>query len=881
MIFINHLELYKHYKIQYSKVQHLVNEVIYRGWYHLGKNDRRIHELEEQIKQLTQQLESLIKEKETINSFNNTSETSTSISQVSFTDTKEDSHDRKLISDSPLLQKIKSAMKVENKEELEQKIGAIWASRIGALLVMTAVVLGARTTFYSTDISRWGKILLGYIFSIILIVAGEIPRKKNIFTEVLLSCGLAGIYFTTYAGLFLEETYLFPSLYHSFYSLVISFPILLFCLFPLIYIAHKRENSTIAGIGLFLTYYTVALSCYNEPNIRTLTYALLTSITIAFITFLFHLIHNWFFLSWTGVIASYATYIYVFLYLNPHTYFHIPEKTYFWISFLFLTTCFLLFSISCIVDARKRGEYRKEIAPLVGLNSAIYFCLTFYAIRVYYLPYEYLFRTGFTLMLLLFSLIAHFTGPKNNYIFQIFIIKTVIMTTLAIQSYFSGEKLLIALSIECLALAFAHKRSGYLVYRVLNFFLLWVAFFWGISYLKISGHILLAGYLIPANWFAIWGASAFLFITAWFYEHFIPLQSNNLPKWSYEIHFSSIHWKFSPLFMAVFHACCASLLILILTVIEYINDPQLPLILTTELLILLGIGLLFSTSAIQFSSVLLLVSAQVYYLFYFFTGEQSLYELPYFLSMSIPLAFISYVGAYVWERYFNKIHHQDDDVHFILTILPYISSIFITLIVVNDIASPIVFSVIVSFLGMCIYVLSIFNSLPSFSISGITLIFSSILYYLVYLTKLPEGVFSLPVFLTAIFLSTVLLLSERIKLYKQKRLLQTYYTDTILRLVFSGCIALVHLTFGYFCLPQHLLIFYYLVIGLCLLFTGMLLQESMYRWVGFCVLLVTLLRTFFVFQYISSEIYQILSFAVSALVLLFVGWIYSRKQTIE
>ncbi len=847
----------------------------------MGKNDKKIQELEEQIKQLTQQLELLIHEKDLNNHINNSSERSDVLLEQSPNDGSQSLlKEISFSSDKPFLNKFKSAIKIKSKEELEQKIGAIWASRIGAILVMTAVVLGARATLYSTGIGIWEKIVIGYIFSFLLISGERLTRQKNIFSEVILSCGLTGIYFTTYAGFFIEEIQIIPYLYQSYYQIVVGFLILLLCLAPLIIIAHKRKSSTIAGIGLFLTYYTVALSCYNEPNIKTLSYALLTSISIAFITFTFHLIHNWFLLSWTGVIASYATYLYVFIYLNPHTYFHIPENAYFWISFLFLTTCFILFSLTCIMDARKRGEYRKGIAPLVGLNSAIYFCLSFYAVRTYYLPYEYLFRVGFALMLFVFTLLSHFTGPRNNYIFQIFIIKTVIMITLAIQAYFSGEKLLIALSIECLALAFAHKRSGYLVYRVMNFFLLWVTFFWGVSYVKISGNILLDKYLIPANWFAIWGTSLFLFIVAWFYEHFIPAQEETIPEWNHEIHFPSIKWRFSPLLMSVLHACVASLLILLLTVVEFVDDLRLPLILTTELLILLGIGLIFSTPSIEFSGVLLLVSAQACYLFYFFTNQQSLYELPYFLSMSFPLGFTSYIGAYAWEKYLNKIQHRQDDItHFILTLLPYISSIIITLIITNHITSFIGFPMFISILGIGIYSLGVYSKLLSFSISGIVLILSSIVYLLAYLSKIPKGHFSLPLFFILCLLSLILIFCERIKLYEQQKLGQKNLAETLIRVIFLCSIVFTHLYFSLICFPKNFLIFYWLATGIGTLFLGMLFREYLYRWIGFCVLFVTLLRTFFVFQYISSEIYQILSFAGSAFVLFLVGWIYSKNQT--
>lgn len=857
------------------------NVYILKGSFNLGKNEKKIRELEEQIKQLTHQLELLIHEKDAHN-HNGSSIKSPVSGSIECSDDIADTIHKgtDLLPDHPLLSKIKSAMKIESKEDLEHKIGSVWASRLGALLVMTAVVLGARTTFYSTGIGIWGKMIIGYTFSFMLILGERFGKKKNLFSEVILSCGLTGIYFTTYAGLFIEETYILPYLHQTYYSLLIGFPILLLVLCPVVLIAHKRKSPTIAGIGLFLTYYTVALSCYSEPNIRTLSYALLTSMTIALITFVFHLIHNWFFLSWTGVIASYATYLYVFVYLNPHTYFHIPERAYFWISFLFLSTCFLLFSITCIMDARKQGEYRKGIAPLVGLNSAIYFCLTFYAIRTYYLPYEYLFRIGFALVLFAFTGIAHFTGPRNNYIFKVFIIKTVIMTTLAIQSYFSGEKLLIALAIECLALAFAHKRSGYLVYRVLNFFLLWVTFFWGITYIKTQGTVFFLGYLIPANWFAIWGASLFLLIISWFYEHFIPGQQDNIPEWSYEKNITLIKWKFSPLLMSILHACVASTLILLLTVVDFMDDLRLPLILTTELLILLAIGLISSTPSIEFSGVLLLISAQTCYLFYFFTSQQSLYELPYFLSMSCPLTFISYIGAYAWEKYLKRIqYHPEDPLHSILSIFPYISSLFITLIVVNHITPPLGFPLLVSILGITIYSIGIYSQLPSFSMSGVSLLLSSVLYFLIYLSKISEGYSPYWILLTSLFLSIIFIISERIKFYHQKKQYQKNLPDTVIRIMFIGSLAIIHLSFAFICLPKNVLIFYWLATGSSIIFLGMLLQESLYRWIGFCVLFVTLLRTFFVFQYISSEIYQILSFAISAFVLFLVGWIYSRNQT--
>ncbi|HOK09327.1 MAG TPA: DUF2339 domain-containing protein [Candidatus Hydrogenedens sp.] len=844
----------------------------------MGRNDKRIKELEEQIRQLTEQLEFLIRNKEeTTDEPANINNNETQVSS-DFDIRSSPSPDRAHIFPSiqPLISAIKTALKINSHQDLEQKIGSIWASRIGAILVITAVVLGARTTFYTSGINEWEKIGIGYCFSVILILWERISRKKNIFTDVILSSGLTGIYFTTYAALFINETKLLPIFNNNTLLFWVGLPALLLCLVPMIMIAHKRESTTIAGVGLFLTYYSVALSCYNEPNITTLIHALFTSITIAIITFIFYLLHNWLLLSWSSVLASYATYLYVFLYLNPHTYFQIPEKIYFWISFIFLTTCFVLFSITCILDARKRGEYRKGIAPLVGCNSAIYFCLTFYAVRTYYLPYEYLFRSGFALMLLLFTILSHLLGPRNNYIFKIFIIKTIIMSTLAIQAYFSGEKLLIALSIECLALALAHKRSGYLVYRVMNFFLLWVTFFWGIFYLGLRGEIFLFGMNIPTKWFAIYGTALFLFVVSWFYEHFVTSNHGHS-----EIDLSlSVRWQFPPLMMSILHACIASILILLITLVDFMDDPRLPLILTTELLFILALGIITSTPAIDFSSVLLLLSAQVCYLLYYFTQRDIIINVPYFLSTSLPLAFISFIGAYAWEQYLEHIrHHKQDLTHFILSLFPYITSVFITIIVINEVLSPLKVITITSLLGLAIYTFGGASRLPSFSISGIIFIVIASLNYMLYLSKIPQNQYNLPVLSLSIALFLIGIFAERITYITQKNVFGTGTPNMLIRILFLLIIANTALFAGYTCLPKNMIIFYWLTVSLFIILLGILLHEPLYRWTGFYILFITLMRTFFAFQYISSEIYRVLSFAVSAVVLLLIGWIYSRNQS--
>jgi len=96
----------------------------------LGKNDKKIKELEEQIRQLTQQLESLIREKDINNHTGNVSEYSEAeFQQQTSPITPSISETTQPSPYNPLLSRVKSAMKINSKEDLEQKIGSVWASQ--------------------------------------------------------------------------------------------------------------------------------------------------------------------------------------------------------------------------------------------------------------------------------------------------------------------------------------------------------------------------------------------------------------------------------------------------------------------------------------------------------------------------------------------------------------------------------------------------------------------------------------------------------------------------------------------------------------------------------------------------------------------------------
>ncbi|MBI2434304.1 MAG: DUF2339 domain-containing protein, partial [Candidatus Hydrogenedentes bacterium] len=358
-------------------------------------------------------------------------------------------------------QRVEDALRSGGDPAIESHIGSVWFSRLGVVALMTFFVLGAHTTYYSEQFGPVLKIVAGYLTAAAFIGFGFAVRKRqDLFAQAILGCGLAILYFVTYASFFVPRITIVED------QRWLGLALLMVCLAFMAGVAHWRRSQTVAGISLFLAYYTVAMSCTQDPTLESLTHALVTCTALALVTFIFHFLHRWLLFTWAALIATHLTYLFFFLREPPAL--DLPDQTYFWLSNGFLTVCYVLFSLTCIVDARKTGEYRKTVAPMAGVNSFVFLTLTWFAIRQHYQPQEWIFRLVIAGMLLAFALFAEMTGPRRNYLFQIFIAKTVIMLTLALQAYYSGEKLLVALAVECLGLGFSYRRSGLVIFKVLG-----------------------------------------------------------------------------------------------------------------------------------------------------------------------------------------------------------------------------------------------------------------------------------------------------------------------------------------------------------------------------------------------------------------------------
>lgn len=776
-----------------------------------------------------------------------------------------------------LMQGMQRVLGGEPGETLESRIGGIWLSRVALLVVATTLVVGARVTLGTQVLLPIHKILIGYGVALAAAVYGLFPRKESdAFAHAALGGGLATLYFSTYAVFFVEGAALFP-------GAAAAFPSLAVCLLLVMAIAHWRKSETVAGMALFLAYFTVVLSCMHGKNGENIVYALGTCALLAAGAMVFHAVHRWLVLTWGALVTTYVTYFYFFLRKPPGL--MLSDREYFWVSGGFLALCYVLFSCAAILDARKTGEYRRTVAPMAGMNSFIFFALTWAGIRLHYVEYEWVFRLCFTLMLLTFAILAETTGPKRNYLFQIFVAKTVIMFTLALQAYFSGEKLIVAMALESLALAFSYKRSGVVSFKALGMALMFVTFVSCLLTVKDTRPLAFGPLTMRANWFAGIGASSVYLVVAWFFEHhvrrFKPDKRVVSGQWFLADSLLDVHNATA----AMFHAAAAAFILLTLTIIDQGEQAVLPYLLGGEAVAIAAAGFVLRTPQVEAASVLLLAAAHVCYHVFLQFDVSGFDAQPFFALYTVLLALFTYLGAHLWERYLRRVQGGKPWEHDVAAAVPYLAATFLLTTLMAHSWNRLDTALGQNALGVALLVIAALTRFSGMKASGLMALgFGSAACY-AGLYAPGAAIHRLPHFLPlfALVLATYAG-AERAFVAAPHGV---RYTPTPADNVFRSLLVAVAVVLGLLGLAawatESSLTRYWFALGLAMIAAGAVFRESRYRWAALTIIAIVIGRAFFFDLWNLPPFYQFLSFAAMAVPLLVISRAYSarRRRMIE
>jgi len=606
-------------------------------------------------------------------------------------------------------------------------------------------------------------------------------------------------------------------------------------------------------------------------------YALLTSAILALVVLAFHAAHRWLLFTWAALVATHATYMYFFL-VKPLG-LDMPDHEYFWLSNGFLTLCYLAFAGAGIVDARKTGEFRRSIAQMAGLNSFVYLVLTWLAVRRYYVEYEWAFRLGLTGELLSLAVMARLLGPRRNYLYQIYMAKSIVMFTLALQAYLSGATLMVAIAVECLGLAFSYQRSGIVMFKAMELGLLIVAFFGCLVHVKAPGSISTGLFELRSNWFCCAGSSVAFMIVAWFYDHFVrrvrPEDRTVRSQWALADTFLDVRSSTA----AMMHAAAAALVMLSITIIDQGSNPMLPYLLGGEGVLMAMAGFVLRTPQLGVGGVLLVVAAHVCYHAFLIYGMAGFEVQPDYVLYTVLLALITYLGAYLWEGYLRRAKGGRPWEHHAIAALPYLAATYMLTTLIGREFTGIHVALARNTVGVVLLLVGVLARFTGVKASGLLALGIGSATLLNGLYVLHDAFPKAPDFglYLTLFLITFVVSERLFVVLQQQERIPSKGEDLLRSLLVVLAAVFGVLGFTPYARPEYITLVW-LALAVVAVLLGVAFRESRYRWAGMALFGAATTRAF-AYDLLKLPLsYQFLSFAALSVLLLIISWGYARYR---
>jgi hypothetical protein len=758
----------------------------------------------------------------------------------------------------------------EKDEAIESHVGAVWVSRLAAVVIMMALALAARTTFAYQDIEEIGKALIGYGIAGVFIGYGLFfERKRDLFAQSVLGCGLAVLYFTTYAIFFIPEMQLLD-------APLWGVPVAAGCLAGVLIMAHVRSSETVAGVALFLAYFTVYASCIQAPTLASHYHAAATCTLLVVIALIYQESHRWLLFSWAVMAATYLTYGYCFYQQPPAV--TMDGNTYFWVSNGFLTVFFLLFALTSIAGRRRGGYYRPMAAPLAVVNIAAYYVLACPTVEGRFSEHTWLFQAVLATGLFIFALLAETRGQRSNLLFQTYILGGVVITSLALKAALPLEQLLIAMALECVVLTLFYQRSGVIGFKIIELGLMVATSAAALAAAGLVEPVYLGGWQMPANRFCAGGIALLFVLNAWLYEKFTTARppENRTRSGHWFLADSRLDWSGSSMAMA--HAACGAFVLLTLTILELSDTPELPFVLGAQAFVIWMLGLILLTPQICVGAVLLLVAAHVCYHVFIALPLESFTTQQSYIVYTVALGVLTYLGGHGWERYLLRFRKEESDLeHHLIVAVPFLIGTTLLATLLTRELNPLHVPAAQGALGVGLVLIGSFNRYTGVKASGILAMMFAIYSFYTGLNHPDSPLDKEPLFLLyfALFLATCMG-AERLFAFRKMHGAAGTRIEDALRTLLVWMAMVLGLLGLYRWSSAENLVFYLLAYAVIVLMLGVLFRESRYRWGALLLFGVVTYRAFTQFQDLSPG-NQILVFGAPGVVLIIVSWAYSRR----
>ncbi len=347
------------------------------------------------------------------------------------------------------------------KIDLEKFIGENLINKIGILITVLGVGIGAKYSIENNLISPLTRIILGYLFGLGLLGFGiKLKKKYENYSAVLVSGAIAIMYFITYAS-------------YAFYDLIpqtIAFALMVvFTIFTVI-ASIKYDKQVIAHIGLVGAYAVPFLLSESSGKVAILfSYMSIINIGVLVISFK----RNWkplyyaaFGLTWLMFVSWYET--------------DYATNKHFGLALTFLSIFFTIFYLTILAyKLLQKEKFKNKDIILILINSFLFYGFGYLILSDH--------ETGKQLLGLftLVNAIIHFSVSSYIYkqkladknFFYLILSLVLVFITIAIPVQLDGNWVTLLWAGEAALLFWIGRTKNISIYEKLSYPLIFMAFF--------------------------------------------------------------------------------------------------------------------------------------------------------------------------------------------------------------------------------------------------------------------------------------------------------------------------------------------------------------------------------------------------------------------
>jgi len=459
---------------------------------------------------------------------------------------------------------LKEEKQPENGQEesrgLEANLGLKWFGRIGILSLVLGVVFLIKYAFDQNLIGHLGRIILGILFGLGLVVSGELfdtREKYKRYARTLTGGGFAILYFAIYAAYHFETYRQAIGMSQTLDFILLSAVAVLSIIFSLRY-----NSKIILTEAFFLGYLTLIL---NPINLFTLYYALALTIGLIIITSA----KKWVDISIGGLLGTYLLFM-LWYTRNLH------DGS---ISLMLLFAYFTIFTVNSFFmrdkDAKTSVSGLNKV--LVVSNSLLFYFLSYRVVTHNYESYIGIFTLFVAAMYLGLSYLA---SEKNKDLIHTFLGLCVLYLTITIPIQFDGTYVTILWAVEGLILLYVGLAINEKTLRNYSY---------GIGVITVGKTLFVDSALQAFSYSDILGSTrlfTYLVSIAILYAISLLLEKNKLSLSKDELSLSSIYFV------------CASLLTTVLLALE-LEHYWISIGWAVQAIILSSIGIKYMNSYIR------------------------------------------------------------------------------------------------------------------------------------------------------------------------------------------------------------------------------------------------------------------------------------------